>query len=200
MPPMEPQTNPSPQFNVDYLNQISVAPTKKGLFSKTQMIILGVLGIIVVVVLILSFTLTGKPKTLSRVASRLATSQTIIDDAQKNLKDSSLRSINSSLSIYTKNASRDLATVYSVPKDPIKSALSADTTTDLAVKLEDARLNAVFDRVYAREIAYHLQVTINLLNQAYKTSSSNVREYITATLNNLIPTQKTFAEFKDRNS
>lgn len=201
MPPIQTPNDSGSQYNVDYLNQISVTPTAKSFFSKKQLIILGGLGVLVIIALIASFAFTSKPKTLSRVAVRLTTSQTIVDDAQKKLKDSSLRGLNSSLSIYIKNATRDLASVYSVPKDATKSTVSADNTTELVAKLEDARLNAVFDRVYAREIAYHLQVTINLLNQAYKgTSNEEIRSYITTTLDNLVPTQKAFSDFQDKNS
>ena len=82
--------------------------------------------------------------------------QTIASDTQKNLKSGALRSTNSNLAIFLTNANRDIAAPLSANGIDIKkldsSVVAAEKGDELKQTFEDARLNAVLDRTYAREM------------------------------------------------
>ena len=69
---------------------------------------------------------------------------------------------------------------------------------DLASKFEDARLNAVLDRVYASTMASETDKLTILLNSIAKNSKAKlIRDYAKSTAEDLAPIQKGFAEYLD---
>ena len=65
-------------------------------------------------------------------------------------------------------------------------------------RLEDARLNAVFDRTYAREMEYQLATLLALMERVYSsTSSSSLKEYLEESYDNLEPLHEQFAAFDE---
>lgn len=152
------------QYPVDYLNQIAPEPQKKGLEAK-KLFLLG--GLAIVVALIIFFVLGAlsggnTSRGLPNIPLRLETLQKISDDSQKNIKSSELRSINGSLSVLLTGSSTSIAAPLAksgVDVKKIDSKLKENEKTyseQLAAKLDDARLNAVFDRTYAREMSFEL--------------------------------------------
>lgn len=207
-PPYQPPSSPTPQPPVDYLNQIATPPPQPSLFSGKikKLIIIG--AILVVSVIILSIVTTiiaGTRKApAEQLSARLTSTQKIAEDSQANLKSSQLRSLNSNLRLFFTNTQRDIATplatfgvtAASVNKDTVaKETASAEAT---AQRLEDARLNAVYDRTYAREMAYQLSTILTLLQQAYNASGSeSARTFLETTYDNLEPIQQGFADFNE---
>lgn len=199
--------NPNqPSYSVDYLNQIAPqAPKRRGLSHKqTILAIAGGFAVLLVIMLSIIVTSSGSKKPEQHLAARLLSTETIVGGAQGKLKSTQLRTLNSNLSIYLTNTNRDIAApllkggidVTKLDKKVIASE-SGKTITD---KLEDARLNADFDRTYAREIAYRLETITLLMKQLYgSTSSKSFKTFLDNAYTNLEPTQKQFADFNAAN-
>lgn len=198
-PPSQPSYQPG-----DYLNQIAPQQPKRApfRFGIKQAIIIGIALIILVIILaIVVGALTGGKKVpLERLSVRLNNTQTVVTSAQTNLKSSTLRSLNSNLNIYLTNTKRDItpqlvaADINSSKID--RSIATSESVGALTARLEDARLNAVFDRTYAREMAYRLSNLLVLMNQIYMTAdSTKLKSFIKSAYDNLKPTQEAFANF-----
>jgi len=207
MYPNDPQQHPTPAqptAPLDYLNQIAPQAPKKSLFNFGVPRVLLILGAAIIVVIILSIVASsvarGRTEPLERLSVRLGATQTIATAAQGQLQSSKLRSYNSNLSLYLTNTNRDIAKpllaagVQATKID--KALLASESTTALTTRLEDARLNAVYDRTYAREMTYRLETILTLMKQAYSsTSDASLRAFLTTAYDNLEPTQKSFANF-----
>ncbi|MDB5161951.1 MAG: hypothetical protein JWM52_459 [Candidatus Saccharibacteria bacterium] len=208
-PQVPPQPTPLPvPSSPDYLNQIAPQAPKKDLFKIGPKLILLVIGVLILLVAIMSFAFntanTAKKKPLETLSARLTTTETIATAAQSNLKSSELRSLNSNLKIYLTNTNRDVAAPLLAAGVDVKKLSKTITTAEapdaINARLEDARLNAIYDRTYAREMAYQLDTLITLMKQIYKsTSSTKLKEFLQATFDSLEPTQKSFEDFNAAN-
>jgi len=162
--------------------------------------------LVALIVGVLAFSSGGStPKDqLQTLAARINTMQKVSSNAQRNIKSSKLRSINGSLTLLLTNASHDMAAplknnevdVQKLDKDIVK----AEAGTDLSKKLEDARLNAVFDRTYAREMSYQIDTVHALMKQIYtKTGSKSLKSFLDETDKNLTPINKQLQDFNAAN-
>jgi len=203
MYPDQPQQSPQ-QTPYDYLNQIAPQAPKKSLLhlGLRQVIILGVALVLVVIILsvIINAAVASKGTSLEHLSVRLTNTATIADNSQANLKSSKLRNLNSNLRIYMTNTNRDIAAPLKLAGIETKkinaNIISQESTKALTARLEDARLNAVFDRTYAREMAYQLGTTLTLMTQAYNsTKSTSTKTFLTTAYDSLKPTQEGFANF-----
>lgn len=203
---MDPNQPQQPSYSIDYLNQIAPQQTKRRFLSNKQLIIGGILGVVILVVVVMSIILNAGSTTQSsqQLAARLQSTETIVGDANSAIKSSQLRALNSSLKIFLTNANRDIAAP--LLRDGItvtkidKKVIAAEVGTDITDRLEDARLNAVYDRTYAREIAYRLQTIITLMRSLYEsTRNEEFKTFLSTAYTNLEPTQKAFAEFNSVN-
>lgn len=204
-PSQQPAPTPPPP-SPDYLNQIAPQAPKKQLFqpSLKLLIIAGVALVLAVIVVsvVLNIVSSGQRQPIQRLAARLETTKSVADDAQAQLKSSRLRSLNSSLSLFLADTNSDIAEPFSsagvdVKKisDSIKQEESGEAMTG---RLEDARLNAVYDRTYSREMAYQLDTIITLMQQIYATTSNQeLKTFLQTTFNNLEPTQQAFEDFDE---
>lgn len=206
MYPNTPQPNPTP---VDYLNQIAPQTSKKKIFTfgPRSFILIGIALVVLVIAvsIIVNVIINTQRHPLEQLSARLNATATVVNGAQTKLKSTQLRSLNSNLKIYLTNTNRDIA-------DPLLSAgvnvtkLSASVTKDessdaLTARLEDARLNAVYDRTYAREMAYQLATIVTLMKQIdSSTSNQKLKNFLDSAYTNLVPTQKAFEDFNAANS
>lgn len=215
---MDPKQPPSPfqssvvqpeaSFSVDYLNQIAPqAPKRKIPLTRKQMVIAGVLAgaFVIVMILVIAVGLGGSKKPEEQLAARLQSTQTIVSDADTKLNDSQLRALNSNLNIFLTNTNRDIAAP--LLKDKIdatkldKSVITSEAGVDVTARLEDARLNAVYDSTYAREIAYRLATIVSLMRQINSsTHNQDLKTFLASAYTNLLPTQKAFEDFNATNS
>jgi hypothetical protein len=196
---MNPDQN---QYPVDYLNQIAPEAPKRGIGNR---LFLGVIGgglllAIIVGIFLLASAGGGSTQKMQTLAARLATLEKIATDSQKTIKSGQLRSTNSNLGIFLTNANRDIAEPLANNDVDIKKLDSSITAREngeeLKATLEDARLNAVFDQVYAREMAYQLQTVAALMKEIYdSTNSKSLKDFLIATDNNLRPINEQFTTF-----
>ena len=68
---------------------------------------------------------------------------------------------------------------------------------EMTATLENGRLNAILDRVYAREFAYQIAMLIALEQETYsKTKKENLRSVLTSSMNNLDSLHTQFDDFE----
>jgi hypothetical protein len=148
---------------------------------------------------------TAQRAPLQHLAARLASTTTVVANAQSNIKSSDLRSLNSNLGIYLANTNRDIAApllsagvnISNIPD----SVTKAESSTALTARLEDDRLNAVYDNQYAVEMAYQLDTILNLMQQIKEsTGNAQLKNFLASAYTNLQPTQKAFADYNAANS
>ena len=137
---------------------------------------------------------------MQTLSARMTTLQKISGDTQKNLKSGDLRSTNSNLTIFLTNANRDIVEPLSSNNVDVKKIdqkiTKAEDGAALTQKLEDARLNAVLDRTYAREMTYQLQTIAALMQQIYdSTNSKKLKTFLEKTDADLQPLIKQFSDF-----
>ena len=199
--------NPTqPDYSIDYLNQIAPQAPKKMGFSRMQYILIAVVGLVVVLTIIFGVVIASSNSTNpeNQLAARLIGTEKIVGDAQTQLKSSQLRTLNSNLKIYLTNTNRDIAAPLlksgvNVAKLD-KTVLASEAGADITTRLENARLNAVYDRTYAREISYQLGTIVALMRQVNtSTHSVSLKTFLNDAYKNLEPTQKQFAEFNATN-
>lgn len=195
---MNPDQNP---YSIDYLNQIAPQSQKQGAKDKFFFWIIG--GGLLVAIIVFLFTLSsgGGPKEdMQTLAARMATLQTVASDTQKNLKSGELRSTNSNLTIFLANANRDIAEPLSANGIDVKkldtSIVAKESGDKLTQAFEDARLNAVLDRTYAREMTYQLQTVSVLIRDIYEsTNSKTFKTYLEKIDADLQPLITQFSDF-----
>ena len=193
------------KYSVDYLNAIATKPAAKIL---NPFVLWGLIaGVLLVGVVVIMFVASagGSPTdSLTRFGARLSSLKTVSMDAQENITSSDLRTLNSSLTLVLTNANRDLQDPLEAEdislEDEKNSQVEQVTneTSQLTKRLEDARLNAVFDRTYAREISFYLKSLRSDMSVLYRSSSSDsLKTILNTTDDNLAPLQTGFANFTD---
>ncbi len=195
-----------PGLSMEYLNQIAPQAPKRARFSKLQLMIFGgTLLIIIIIIASLISLSSGSVSSPEQLAARLASTETIVTAAQSKLKSTELRTLNSNLKIYLTNTNRDIAAPFMAigvdvaHLDPV--VIKSEAGADVTARLEDARLNAVYDRTYAREMSYRLDTIVSLMQKIYKsTGNSQVKAFLDSAFTNLQPTQKQFSDYNDANS
>jgi hypothetical protein len=201
--PPTPAQSSAPQYSIDYLNQIAPAPQKKGLMNNRLLVAIaggGIILVLLVGVLSLLGGGSGPTKNMQTFAARVQMLEKVVSSAQKNIKSNDLRATNSNLGIFLANTDQGMT-------DPLakngvtvtkldKTITDAESGTDLAAKLEDARLNAVFDRTYSREMSYQLTALETLMKSIYgETKSKSMKSFLQTTDNSLVPIKKQFDTF-----
>lgn len=202
---MEPNQQ-APGISADYLNQIAPTAPKRSRFSRNQFILMGLGAAVVIVLILVAIVSLGgtSNKPLQTLSARLKSTEIIVNDSQKQIKSSTLRGLNSNLSIGLVNANRDITPILEKFKITTKSMdakiVAAESEKPVLDVLENARLNAVYDRTYAREMAYRISTIISLSEEIkLSTSSQSLREFLTTTIDNFSPTQKALDEFNATN-
>ena len=194
------------QYSIDYLNEIAPQQPKSGMSNKLFLFVVGggLLLAIAVGLMLLTSGGGGPKEQMQTLAARLQGLQTIAGDSQKTIKSGELRSTNSNLSILLANANRDIAEPLLNNgvdvKKMDKAIITKESGEELKKTLEDARLNAVFDRTYAREMAYQLDTIAALMGDIHEnTKSKSLKEFLINTDKNLQPIKKQFTDFNAAN-
>ncbi len=198
------QPNEQPTHPIDYLDSISTAP-KKTTGGPADKLFFGILGLGVLVVLLVGALMVfgggaSQKSDLSTLSVRLKNLQSVADGAKRNITSSSLRAVNTNLSLALTNANRDIGDSLfesGIETGKIDPKITARESTDeLNERLNDARLNAIFDRTYAREMTYQIDTTLILLETLEgKTKNKIQKEFLSATHKNLAPLKEQFSSF-----
>lgn len=200
--------NPQQQLPPNYLDQIAPqAPRHPFVANKTQLIIFfGIIAVLIVIILSVTAGAISSARTQpwERLSARIAATSEVAESSEGKIKNSQLRSTNSNVKISLTNTQRDAATpllTASVNPEKIsKSIIAEESSEEMLLRLEDARLNAKYDSTYAREMSYQLANLLALLKQLYS-SSSNIenKAFLETAYNNFKPLQKSLSEFSASN-
>ena len=197
------QTNP-----VDYLNQISThAPKKSFFFNKKPLLIASIVGAVIVgLVIIMAVVniISSEINPTERLAARLVNTSSVAEGATAKLKNSQLKATNSNLKIYLTNTIRDFTPILASANIKIakigKNVLAAESVDKMLKTLEDARLSAIYDRIYAIEMSHQLDTILILMNQlGNNTSKKDFRSFLENARPSLVAIQKQFADFNATN-
>lgn len=194
------QQNPA-----DFLEQIAPKPAQKNWIMSKKPLLIGLIAMVVMLVFVLFYGLiNGNTQTTTRLAARLKDTSNIAKSATTRIKSTELRALNSNLKQRLINEIRDIGPFLAKEGVKIekidKSITASETSTKIMAILEDARLNATYDRTYAREMAYKLNTVIVLMNKINKASNSkSLKTYLTTSVENLTPIQKELADFNSTN-
>lgn len=202
--PPQPTQPDQPVYSIDYLNEISL-PVRKSNGPNLKIMIAVILAGLLAVALF-AFTLLNQQPSIKdevrQLHARLTTLQSIAKAEQRYLRSSDLRSINSSYQLFL----TDSLSAMDVPlqkldinikqTDKPLAAKESKHQDGLQAKLEDARLNAVLDRTYSRDMAYELEVARSMMRSIHaKTSSKSTKEFLEKSDANLTPIAKRFEQF-----
>lgn len=194
---------PNGQAPLDYLNQIAPQAPKKPLFELNlrNIILAGVLalGVIIGLVVIVGALTSSSKEPWQRLSARLDATAEIADSASKEIKNSELRSVNSTLKLYVSNTKRELTaplTKLEIQPNKLPKEILAEESSELIMsRLEDGRLNAKYDSTYSREMSYLLATILALIERLKASSSEATQEILQTAHNNLTPIYKSVSSF-----
>ena len=197
--------------NISYLKSISAKPQKttSPLFSKKFLIPLIAVAVISILIIIFGSLSGSTPKNLDttvRLNNRTTNLIKTLSTYNKSLKSSELRAMGASLSSVLQNTTAPLAD--SVKNDFGK--VSKDTTDKIAAEeteyitnvnntLEDARLNAILDRTYAREMAYQAAMLRSLQQECVSsTKNDTLKSSLESSIDSLDNLYNQLSKFSDK--
>ncbi len=172
--------------STDYLNQIAPKPISKFAFLRRKPFFIGtsIISILLVLLIVLGITSLFSDNKISnqQMLARLQSTRVITDSTKGNLKNPKLQVTNAQLaSILNGKISQLSASLESQNIDTkklSKTIVKAESSQEILDKLEEARLNAVYDNVYVREMNYQLQMILNLSDQLSKSSTDETKEFL----------------------
>lgn len=201
MQPDAPQQNlPSP--SMDYLNQIATPTPQKTM--NPMVLWAAIAGVLLFAVVMFFLIISGGTSNADRmtvISARITGLQGIVASAPENLQSSELRTQNSNLSLALTSASGDIGSSIEATgastneKDDRVVAINKEFE-QINSNLEDARLNGIYDRAYAREMAFALKTLHTEMDALYQaTSKDTVREFLRSTDENVVPFIEDFSSF-----
>lgn len=199
---MNPNDNQNQPLPVNYLDQISAnAPQKNKPFLGRPILIFLVVALLLITFLTFIGSIGKNDDSLVKLQARLTKTTEITKVAKKYLKSNELNAINSEVEIYITNTLRDIGPILT--KNNIKSGsidknvLAAESVNKALDRLEDARLNAVFDRAYTTEMSYQTKSILTLINKLHKSSKSNdTKSFLKSAYQNLEQIQNKLTDYK----
>ncbi|MDN5819114.1 MAG: hypothetical protein L0H36_01390 [bacterium] len=201
-----PQYQPPTAYPVDYLNEIAPKKAAAKLGMKLKIFMAAAIGLVLLIV-VLSFAMSGRGLDASSpqlLAAKLDSLSKIVKKSQQNLQTNTIRSNNSDLQLVLSNTTQSITApleshgvkMQKLDKNYVKAVAAKDAT--LEQRLEDARLNAIFDETYSREMAYEIKTLMVQMQSIYtKTSDKALAAALAESFKNLGPIQEVFAKYTD---
>ena len=160
--------------------------------------------IIIMAIVGLSSSAANNVAPIKVLAARLIGTEKIVGNARVVLNSSKLRALNSSLGSYLANANHDIIKPLALQSIDVtkldKKLIATEANPAMVKRLEDDRLNGVYDREYAREMASQLETIGILMRQVYgSTTSKSLKTFLEEANLSLAPTQQQFAKFDSTN-
>ena len=138
----------------------------------------------------------------TNVYARIKTLESISSSYQKKLRNNTLRSTNSGLTLQLNNAANDLSSPLAsigvdtgkIPKDV--TTAEASYKSAITDDFDEAVLNVQLDATYAREMAFQMATLNSMLLSTYDASSSDaLKETLDSVYKQLAPFTTTLSEF-----
>ena len=195
----QPQTVQPTTYSIDYLNQIA-APVEARKGPPKWAVLAGILAFVATLVVGILVFFAAQPNSNDKALAyyyRVSTLKTIATENQAYLRDTQLRSRNSSVVLLLTSAESNAKTeLEKLGINPSAKSLASSSTKlsedkfaeALTRELDNSRLNATLDQTYPREISYQLQSMLNQLSILKKMSKSqSLHNYIDETTTSIKP-------------
>lgn len=201
--------------NMEYLNQIAASnrPAKStvggGLpFSLSPKVLIG-LGIaigLIFLIMIFGSIFGGDKNTeqslVQKLSLRSANLSETIDEYNRNLKSSNLRSLTGSLRAVLNETSASTATIleedFGAKSDKTAEEDEATYIEEVNTTLEDAKLNGLLDREFVREMTYQIGLLLSMESDILsKTKKDNLKDTINNSYTNLENLHKEFSDYSN---
>jgi hypothetical protein len=204
------------QYAVDYLGGIAPQSSSSSIsiggfqLTKKMMIFIGGIASALIIALVLMFA-TQKPagpdvlNESSLYASYIDTAE-ITKFSKKYLDSSQLRATHGNIQNFLTNSATQMETPLAksgIDYKKLRTSAKKKPYHDfkMAEKLEEARLNAVYDRVYANEMAFKLQKMMSTLQKVKKTNTrKSMQEYIKQTEPSLKTLQESIKKYQEEST
>ncbi len=209
--PVDPLFTPIPESNpeapIDYLDQMTreqaAAQKPKGTdplsflsnLTRLHVAIIGAVVLVIFIAIAAAAYFRGDPPDITgmnnRLTQRVAAQKSIADDAQKKIRNGRLAGLNTTLYVHLTGMQANLEKELAGTKDSAKTVLKSKEHLATLEKLEDARLNGVYDRVYITEAQHALTqieasitelmpyVTKEEVKTLLKDSQDKIKTYLT---------------------
>ena len=206
-PPQQPVLPPLQPLDTggSYLDTIA-APQRQNTLN--PFVLWGIIGgvILALIIAVLLMFNSGGPsqaESFTAYVHRTQALSKLTANSKKTIQSSELRALNGTTNIVLNTANQESTSVLGTVQlknlpAPAKSSPVTAEFSQLTTKLNDARLNVVYDRVYAREVGYQLAKIRAELSTLYKGSKSkSLRAYLEKTDGNLKPLVSQYNEFNN---
>ncbi len=195
-------SNGQPQYSIDYLNQIAAKPQNQPIGMKAKILLWGLIGLVLVIAIAVFGSLMSSSSSgtvqVGGLATELAVAKKVADDAHKNIKNPKLRAANGQFSTTLTGSNQKLSPylVASGYKEGVvdDSTVEAAMDPELTDRLEQARLNGIFDRTYTNEIIHKIGLIEISIQQLSKTSDEATNQELQKITSDLEVMKKQFTE------
>lgn len=207
--------------NKSYLESIakdtrSAGIVKPGLFSfnippVVKKILIGVgiaLGLLIIIAIIAGLASGGGDKERDYVDKIYLRTSHLVEETgtyNKVVKSSQLRSMGTSLLSVLTETQYSIANILKndfgvsnieTPKSEKTTEEENAVMAEYLNNLENARLNGILDRVYARELTYQIGMVLSLEHEAYaRTDKSSLKSALASSMDNLNQLYEQFGDF-----
>ena len=200
LPPLQPLDTGG-----SYLDTIA-APQRQNTLN--PFVLWGIIGgvILALIIAVLFMFNSGGPsqaESFTAYVHRAQALSKLTTNSKKTIQSTELRALNATTNIVLNTANQESTSVLAAVQlkklpTPAKPSPVTAEFSQLTTKLNDARLNVVYDRVYAREVGYQLAKIRAELSTLYKASKSkSLRAYLEKTDGNLKPLVSQYNEFNN---
>lgn len=204
--------------NLSYLQSISAKPKRSGLLGgdlfQNKKLLIGLAGAFVLALLIIIIGslnkggLSAAAEATVRLDARTDNMIKLLNNYNKSLKSSELRGMGTSLKSVLQATAKPLDNSLKSDFGELEKEDTSDITieetnfsADLETTLENARLNATLDRVFPREMTYHIYQLLQLQRTCLdETSNDDLSTALTSAIENLTALYDQFSTFSDRSS
>ncbi|MGI6612235.1 MAG: hypothetical protein ACOX0Z_01505 [Candidatus Nanosyncoccaceae bacterium] len=176
-------------YSQEFIRQLNNAPEKKPISIKLLLIGGALLALALIIFVIISAN-APKPINIRQVLARTRSMEKITKHYHNMIDDTTLRSLNSSLSVTLTNFNRDGEAYYqaNTPKNQIKKeAKSRDANLSEVTQAFDlAELNNRLDRTYVIQVSYQIDLIITEQEKLLdRTKGEKLRTLLTQGINDL---------------
>jgi hypothetical protein len=201
LPPVQEPEN----SGASYLDSIAAPPKQNTLSSFALWGIIGgiIFTLVITVIFIFNSGSPSRAETFTNYVHRVQALSRLTSSSTKIIQNSELRALNATTVSVLGTANQESSDVLKavdikkLPANNAKSPIAAEFS-ELNTKLDNARLNVAYDRVYAREIGYHLAKIRAQINTLHKSSKNKkLRAYLEKTDANLQPLVSQYNQFNN---
>jgi len=192
----------SPEYSIDYLNQI--APKEQKVVNRFAVFGLIGAGLLTAIFALILLSSTRGPSVNDQIipiSERVATLQSVTNTEQTHLTEDQISEANAALSSSLVSMNTSLQTIMTARKLKVDSGSSSSKTeksyaANLTTTLEDSYQRGTLDRTYTSQMTYELTVLRAKISKLKEdTANKDLLSFCNTSLNNIDIVLKAYASF-----